>query len=76
MCMLAEQGVPDGGVEEGTEGAEGVYNPMKGATVSTGQIPQSFQGLDHQPKNTHGGTHVPSQYVAEALWDISGRSGP
>jgi hypothetical protein len=27
------------------------------ATLSTGQIPWSFQGLEHQPKNTHGGTH-------------------
>ena len=33
-------GVPDGGVGEGTEGAEGVCSPMEGATVSTGQTPQ------------------------------------
>jgi hypothetical protein len=32
-----EHGVPNGGVEEDTEGAEGVCNPMEGATVSTGQ---------------------------------------
>jgi hypothetical protein len=25
-----------------------------GATVSTGQISQSSQGLDHQPKKTYG----------------------
>lgn len=50
-------GVPDGGVGEGTEGAEEVCSPMEGATVSTGQTPQSSQGLNHQLKNTHGATH-------------------
>ena len=30
---------PNGGVGEGTEGAEGVCSPMEGATVSTGQTP-------------------------------------
>jgi hypothetical protein len=29
-------GVPNGGVEEGTEGAEGVCSSMEGATVSVG----------------------------------------
>jgi hypothetical protein len=47
--------VPDGEVGEGTEGAEGVCSPKEGATMLTG--PWSSQGLDHQPKNTHGGTH-------------------
>lgn len=32
-------GVSDGGVEEGTEGAEGVCSLIEGATVSTGQTP-------------------------------------
>jgi hypothetical protein len=50
-------GVPDEGVGEGAEGAEGVYSPMEGARVSTGQIPQSSQVLDHQPKTTHVETH-------------------
>jgi hypothetical protein len=31
--------VPDGGVGEETEETEGVYNPMEGAKVSTGQTP-------------------------------------
>ena len=50
-------GVLDGGVGEGTEGAEGLCSPMKGATVLTGQIPWISKGLDHQRKNTHGGAH-------------------
>jgi hypothetical protein len=50
-------GIPDGGVGEGTEGAEGVCSPMEGSTASTGQTLQSSQGLNHHPKNTHGGTH-------------------
>jgi hypothetical protein len=38
---------------------------MEGAAVSTGQTPLSFQGQDHQSKNTHEVTHVPATYVAE-----------
>ena len=49
------QGSPRRG--EGTEGAEGVCSHMEGATVITGQTPQNSWGLDHQPKNTHGGAH-------------------
>jgi hypothetical protein len=52
-----ELGVPDGRVGEGTEGAEGVYSPTEGATLSTGQTPLRSRELDHQPKSTHGGTH-------------------
>jgi hypothetical protein len=51
-------GVPDERVGEGTEEAEGVCRPKgKGATVSINQIPLSSQGLDNQPKSTHGGNH-------------------
>ena len=38
----AEHGVPDGGIGEGTEGAEGVCSSMGEATVSTSQTPWSF----------------------------------
>jgi hypothetical protein len=51
-------GIPDGEVGEGTEGAEGVCRPMEGATISTGQIPKSSEELEHQQKNTNGGSHV------------------
>jgi hypothetical protein len=50
-------GVPDRGVGEGTEGAEGVRSPMEGATISRDQNLWSSWGLDHQPKNTHEATH-------------------
>jgi hypothetical protein len=30
---------------------------MEGATLSTGLTPQSSWELDHQPMNTHEGTH-------------------
>jgi hypothetical protein len=63
-----ELGVPDGRVGEGTEGADGVCSPVGGATVSTNQTPTSSQRLDHQPKNTHGGTYGSSQ--------IGGRGWP
>jgi hypothetical protein len=39
-----------------TDGAEAVWSPIGAAIVSTGQTSRSSQGLDHQPKNTHGGT--------------------
>jgi hypothetical protein len=50
-------GVLDGGVGEGTEGAQGACSPMEGATVSIGQTPWSSWVLDHQPKSIHGAIH-------------------
>jgi hypothetical protein len=44
-----------GGVRERTEGAEGVCNPI-GRTISS-SLSSNLQGLNHQPKSTHGGTH-------------------
>jgi hypothetical protein len=62
--------VPNGGVVERTEGAEGVCNPIGRTTISANQTPsshppQSSQGLNHQPKSTNVGTHDSSRYVAE-----------
>jgi hypothetical protein len=51
-----EHGVPNGGVREKIEGAEGVCNPI-GRTISTNQRYQSSQGLNQEPKSKHGGTH-------------------
>jgi hypothetical protein len=54
---------PNGGVRGRTEGAEGVCNPIGRTTISTNQTPPSplhppsSQGLKHQPKSAHGGTH-------------------
>ena len=36
---IGQSRVPDGGVAEETEGAEGVCSPTEGATVSIGQTP-------------------------------------
>jgi hypothetical protein len=49
--------IPTGGVRERTEGAEWVCNPRGRTTISTNQNSQSSEGLSHQPKSTHGGTH-------------------
>jgi len=49
-----ENRVLNEGVRGRTEGAEGVCNPIGKTTISTNQ---SSQGLNHQPKSTHGGTH-------------------
>ena len=41
-----------------TQGTEGIYSTLKGGTaIRTNQYPQSSQGLNHQPKIIHGGTH-------------------
>jgi hypothetical protein len=69
--------VPDGGVGEGTEGAEGFCSPVEGAIVSTGQTPflhWSSWGLDDQPKSTHGGTYW--FWPNMSLVGISGRRDP
>ncbi|XP_076796740.1 uncharacterized protein LOC117715751 isoform X2 [Arvicanthis niloticus] len=55
-----EHGVPNGGVRERTEGAEGVCNPI-GRTISTNQTRQSSQGLNYQPRSTNEGTHGSSR---------------
>jgi hypothetical protein len=36
---------------------KGFAPPKEGRTTRTNQCPQSSQGLNHQPKNTHGGTY-------------------
>jgi hypothetical protein len=46
--------VPNRGVREKTEGAEGVCNPIGRTTISN---KQSFQRLNHHQRSTHGGTH-------------------
>jgi hypothetical protein len=45
---------PNGEVRTRTEGAQGVCNPIGRTTISTNQIPQSYQGLNHKPNQTHG----------------------
>jgi hypothetical protein len=49
--------VPNGGIRERTEGAEGVYYPIGKTTMSTNQTLQRSQGLNQQPKGTCGATH-------------------
>ena len=57
-----EHRVPDGGVEEGTEGAEGVCIPMEGAMVSTSQTPRNSRGLESSNQRIH---MAPVAYVTE-----------
>ena len=49
--------VPNEGVRERTQGAEGVCSPIRGTTIWTNEYPLNSQGLNHQPKSTHGVTH-------------------
>jgi hypothetical protein len=47
----------NGGVRKRPEGAERVCNPIgKKKPIPTNQTPQISQGLNQQPKSTHGGT--------------------
>jgi hypothetical protein len=62
-----EFGDPNGGVRERTEGTEGVCKPIGRTTISTNQNPQSSQGLNHQPKSTHGGTDSSSCICSRGL---------
>jgi hypothetical protein len=53
-----EHKVPNEGARERTQEAERFSSPI-GETIWTNQYPQSSQGLHHQPKKSHCGTHVP-----------------
>jgi hypothetical protein len=57
LSKQKQENIPNGGVRKRTEGAEGVYNPIERTIISTKQTSQSSQGLNHQLKSTHGGTH-------------------
>jgi hypothetical protein len=49
-----------------TEEAKGDCNPI-GRTISTNRSIQSPQGLNHQPKNIHGGIHGSSYICRKGL---------
>ena len=46
-------GSPTEELREGTEGVEGVCNPVGRTTISTNWTPQSCQGLNYQPKSIY-----------------------
>jgi hypothetical protein len=72
----SERRVPNRGVREGTEGAEGVRSPIWRSTASTGQNPWSSWGLDCQPKSTHGRTHSSGRICGRGwpCWASVGRA--
>jgi hypothetical protein len=43
---------PNGRVRKRSERTELLCNPIGRTTISTNQIPQSFQGLNHDPEYT------------------------
>ena len=49
-----EHRVPNQGVRERTEGAKGVCNLTGGTTIWINLYPRGSQGLNQQPKSTHG----------------------
>jgi hypothetical protein len=53
--------VPSKGVTERTEGVEGVCNPIGRTTISTNQIFQNSQGLNHQQRSTYGSSCICSR---------------
>ena len=67
---LTNHGDLNGGVRGRTEGAEGVWNPIRRTTITTSQtLPplQISQGLNNLPKCTHGGTHGSSWICSRGL---------
>jgi hypothetical protein len=64
-----------GEVSRRTEVIERVCNPIEWTKNSNNQIPQSSQGLNHQPKCTHGGTHCSSCICSRGLIVLSGING-
>jgi hypothetical protein len=62
-----KHGDPNRGVRGRSEGAEGACNPIERRTISINQTVQSSQGLNHQPKSSHGGTHA-SSYIYSRGW--------
>lgn len=60
-----EQGNPNGGVREKSEGAERVCNTIGRITISTNQSPPEVPRTNHQPMSTHGVHMTPGTYVAE-----------
>jgi len=73
-----ENGVSNGGARERTEGSERICNPIEEQQYQPARLPQSSQGLNHQPKSTHGGTHDSSCLCNRgwALLGINERRGP
>ena len=57
---------PYGGVTR-TEGVEGDCNPIGRTTISSNLTPQNCQGLNHQPKSSHGETHDSSCICRKGL---------
>jgi hypothetical protein len=64
-------GTPIEEFREGLKELKGFVNPIGRTTISTNQTPQSSQGLNYQPKNTHGGTHGYS-YICSRGWPYLG----
>jgi len=61
--LWTEQGDHNGVVRGQTEGVQGTHRKNNNIT----RHPPSFQGLNHQPKNTHGWTHG-SSYICSRGW--------
>jgi hypothetical protein len=65
--LWTEHRVPYEGARVRTQGIKGVYSSIGGTIILTNQYPQSFQGLNQQPKSTHGGTQG-SSYIHSRGW--------
>jgi hypothetical protein len=70
-----EHNVSSEGARERTQGAKGVSSPIEETTIWTSQYLQSCQGLNHQPKSTHGGTHTSSCISSRGWPSLSAMGG-
>ena len=60
---------PHGGTGGWPRGAEGVYSPIGRTMVLATQMLQDSQGLSHQPKGSHGSSHVAEECFVEHQWE-------
>jgi hypothetical protein len=75
VIRWTEHRVPNEGVRESTQGAEGVCSPIGGTIIGTNQYPQSSLGLNQQSKKTHGRTHGSSCICTREWPSLSSMEG-
>jgi hypothetical protein len=67
-------GVPNGGIRERAEELKGFATHRKNNNINQPDL-QSSQGLNHQPKTTHGGTHDSSRICSRGWPSQSSMGG-
>jgi hypothetical protein len=70
-----EPGDSNEGIRERTEGTDRDCNSIGRIKISTNQNSQTYQGLNHQPKSTHGRSHGSSYICTRGLRFLASMEG-